>query len=351
MVSIANATPVGPPLVPIQDKPRARTYSAELPPYPSSWYCVGWSDELPPGGVRTRRIAGQEIVLFRTRAGKPAAVEAHCSHMGAHLGHGGVVDDETIRCPFHGFCFDAEGKCTKTGYGTRPPPKARQRAWPLLERHGVLLAFFDPLGRPPRWDIPDAEMTGWTPLRHRVLHLRSHPQEICENSVDLGHFRYIHGYDAVEELAPLETDGPYLHARYGFRRRRRGLGSFREISVQIEIHQRGLGYAFVEARTSIGMLSRQLVMVTPIDGEQVELRIGNSIRRETTGPRSALLSLVPTRWLASLAFAEFARDVNQDLVIWNNKRYVSPPALAAGDGPVGAFRKWARQFYPTEVGS
>ena len=153
----------------------------------------------------------------------------------------------------------------------------------------------------------------------------------------------------MEELAPLDIDGPYLHARYGFRRRRRTLGSFRDISVEIEIHQRGLGYAFVEARTSIGMLSRQLVMVTPVDGEQVELRIANTVRRATSGARSRLLSLVPTRLLASMAFAEFARDVCQDLVIWNNKRYVTPPALAAGDGPVGSFRKWARQFYPTEV--
>ncbi len=336
-------------LVSLGPRSRPREYSPELPPFPSSWYCVGWSDELPPGAVRTQRIAGQEIVLFRTRAGQAAAVEAHCSHMGAHLGHGGVVEGETIRCPFHGFCFDGNGVCTKTGYDTKPPPKARQRAWPLLERHGVLLAFFDPRGRPPGWDIPDADMTGWTPLRHRVLHLRSHPQEISENSVDLGHFRYIHGYDAVEELAPLDVDGPYLHARYGFRRRRRALGSFRDISVEIEIHQRGLGYAFVEARTSIGMLSRQLVMVTPVDGEQVELRIANTVRRATSGARSRLLSLVPTRLLASMAFAEFARDVCQDLVIWNNKRYVTPPALAAGDGPVGSFRKWARQFYPTEV--
>ncbi|MER6304129.1 (2Fe-2S)-binding protein, partial [Kitasatospora sp. NPDC001539] len=30
------------------------------------------------------------------------------------------------------------------------------------------------------------------------------------------------------------------------------------------------------------------------------------------------------------------------------KRYVSPPRLAAGDGPIGAMRHWARQFYPPD---
>jgi len=320
-------------------------YSAELSPFPASWYCVGWSDELPPGGLRTQLLGGHELVVFRTRAGIAAAIDAYCPHMGAHFAHGGTIEGETIRCPFHGFCFGTDGACTRTGYGTKPPPKARVRSWPLLERHGVLLVFFDPLGQPPTWEIPEVDMAGWSRLRHADIPLRSHPQEVAENSVDLGHFTHIHGYEDVHQVAPLETAGPYLHARYGFRRRRRAVGRFRNVSVEIEIHQWGLGYAFVEARTSVGMLGRQLVLATPVDGDRVTLRIGSSIRRAGTADRSRLLSLLPTDWLAGLAFREFVRDVTQDLAIWNNKRYISPPALALGDGPVGAYRKWARQFY------
>src|SRR5687768_17607116 len=104
-------------LVRIGERPRSRGYGAELLPYPTGWYCVGWSDQLPPGGLRTQRLAGHEIVVFRTRAGQAAAVDAYCSHMGAHLAEGGTVEDETIRCPFHGFCFDTGGVCVKTGYG------------------------------------------------------------------------------------------------------------------------------------------------------------------------------------------------------------------------------------------
>jgi hypothetical protein len=43
---------------------------------------------------------------------------------------------------------------------------------------------------------------------------------------------------------------------------------------------------------------------------------------------------------------QFKVDVGQDLHIWENKQYVIPPSLAEGDGPVGAYRKWSRQFYP-----
>lgn len=38
-------------------------------------------------------------------------------------------------------------------------------------------------------------------------------------------------------------------------------------------------------------------------------------------------------------------DAGQDFVIWENKRHIQPPALAQGDGPIGPFRVWARQFY------
>ena len=44
----------------------------------------------------------------------------------------------------------------------------------------------------------------------------------------------------------------------------------------------------------------------------------------------------------------FIHDVSQDFDIWENKQYVNPPALAKGDGPVGQFRVWCKQFYPNK---
>ena len=58
-------------------------------------------------------------------------------------------------------------------------------------------------------------------------------------------------------------------------------------------------------------------------------------------PRGLAFPLV-----ARLTFEGFLGDIQQDVRIWEHKRYVDPPALAQGDGPVGRFRHWARQFYP-----
>jgi hypothetical protein len=52
-----------------------------------------------------------------------------------------------------------------------------------------------------------------------------------------------------------------------------------------------------------------------------------------------------TRLIASLLFKSFVHDTQQDFTIWQHKKYISQPALAEGDGPIGKYRQWARQFY------
>lgn len=96
-------------------------------PIPQSWYAVAFADELAPGTLLTRQLAGGDVIVFRTRSGRVGVSDPFCPHMGAHFGFGGTVEGEEIRCPFHGFRFDASGACTATGYGTKPPPGARLR--------------------------------------------------------------------------------------------------------------------------------------------------------------------------------------------------------------------------------
>ncbi len=322
-------------------------YSPLLSPFPSSWYCVAFTDELPAGAVLSRRVTGREIVLFRTASGALSALDAHCPHLGAHLGHGGKVEGECIRCPFHGFELDGDGVCVATGYGTKAPPTARTRSWPVIERGGVVLVFH---GGEPSWDVPDVDTEGWTRLRRASLPLRSHVQEIAENSADLGHFTWIHGYESVRVLRPLSTEGPYLNTRYGIRRGRRAFGVRAGIEAEFDIHQHGLGYARVEVEVpALGVRTRQYVLARPLDEDEVELTLAMSVQRIEEPKRiHPLLSLLPRGWLteriADGAFQEFLADVRQDEPIWQHKQYVARPALAQGDGPVAQYRKWARQF-------
>ncbi len=324
-----------------------------FPPLPQGWFAVAFSHELPPGGVLSRRYFGQDLVLFRTRSGIPAVMDAYCTHLGAHLGQGGAVEGEMIRCPFHYFCFDTSGTCVSTPYASKIPPKATIKTWPVQERQGMLLIYHAVDGASPAWTVPSLDMTGWSPLFSRTYTLRGHPQETTENSVDLGHLYVVHGYQEVEMLRELATDGPHLSVSYAMQREAPFMRPRRLMRAEFEIHAYGLGYSFVDAQVpSYGLHTRHFVSATPIDGERIALRAAMSIKDLPRNPALRLpLAMLPRerarKLLGSAIFRGFLHDLEQDILIWEHKRYMPRPALAQGDGPIGRYRRWASQFYPS----
>ena len=54
---------------------------------------------------------------------------------------------------------------------------------------------------------------------------------------------------------------------------------------------------------------------------------------------------MPRAAWAKLVLRGLVHDVMEDYEVWNNKVYMQQPRLAKGDGPVGAYRRWARRFY------
>jgi nitrite reductase/ring-hydroxylating ferredoxin subunit len=316
-------------------------------PFPDGWYAVGFSRDLPRGALVPLVFAGRSSVLFRGESGKVAMLGAHCAHMGANLGVGGRVHGDTVRCPMHGFAFDGAGRCVATGYGTRPPPACIAPSTPVIERNGIVLAHHHHSGAAPAWQPPEHDLTGFTPLRtHTFRGLATHPQETTENSVDLGHFSVVHGYRGVETVEPVRVDGPYLTTRY--RMKRRGmLPGTRAVRLDLKIHVHGLGYSFVEADlASHGMRSLHFVLPTPTDGGRVDLHLATCVRA-LEGPLRHLPPRVLDASVGALVLKNYLDDVRQDLPIWENKAYVGRPALAEGDGPVGKYRSWSRQFYAT----
>jgi len=79
--------------------------------------------------------------------------------------------------------------------------------------------------------------------------------------------------------------------------------------------------------------------VTPIDGENVDVRFNFSVKK--VGGADI------TRGVGAAFIKEVSRQLEQDIPIWENKVQWELPVLCDGDGPVGMFRKWCRQFYST----
>lgn len=89
------------------------------------------------------RILGQDLVLFRDGAGQIGLLDRDCPHRGADLSFARHEPDG-IRCPFHGWLFDASGQCLQTPgepTGSRLCERIRQRSYPVQEKNGVIFAW------------------------------------------------------------------------------------------------------------------------------------------------------------------------------------------------------------------
>jgi phenylpropionate dioxygenase-like ring-hydroxylating dioxygenase large terminal subunit len=111
---------------------RSATREPRFPfPVPNGWFVVAEARDLAPGEMRALRVFGTDVVLFRGDDGTPHMVDAYCAHLGAHLGAGGRVEGDCIRCPFHGWRYaGTSGVCNEIPYGDmdRIPSQARVRA-------------------------------------------------------------------------------------------------------------------------------------------------------------------------------------------------------------------------------
>ncbi len=323
-------------------------------PMPSGWFALATSAELPPGTARAARLAGEELVVWRSASGIPSVASAWCPHLGAHLGETGHVRGELIECGFHGFCFDTTGACRATSYGHRPPSRAALRTWPVRESAGAVFAWYDRAGRPPGWLPPDLDHRGWTPIRWHRQQIVGHPLETTENSVDVGHLAFLHGYRNVAVIEPAEADGPVLRARYAMTRARPAFGiPLPPMRTEFDVVAYGLGYSQVELHVlTLGVRLRLFVLATPSRPAAVELRTGTTARLQLEPGAPPVVAALPAG-LVARAVRDFTAallrfDVGQDRQIWYSKRHVPHPVLAEGDGPIGLYRRWAAQFLEGE---
>ncbi len=306
-----------------------------FPGYPRGWFVVSFSDELRAGEVRPLRYFGRDLVLYRGAGGKAHLLDAHCPHLGAHLGVGGRVEGDAIRCPFHAWRFGADGRCEEVPYATRIPPRAAVRAYAVEEHSGLVFAYFDPEGRPPAYRIPSLDAfgaEGWTDWRHARLEVRTHPREIVENVVDIAHFIPVHQTDARDFENTF--DGPRAIQRSG------GFGSennaYAGSGYRVEATYHGPGVQFTDFE-SRGVRAWLVNAHTMVDEANLHLRFGVMLELDPNAPRTE-------RFLQAYV-DDLQTGFAQDIAIWEHKRYRRRPHLVDGDGDIGALRRWYGQFY------
>ncbi len=302
-----------------------------IPRYPTGWFQVAYADELAVGEAKPLRYFGRDLVMFRGESGTVGVLDAHCPHLGAHLGHGGKVKGDEVECPFHAWRFDGKGVCTAVPYAKRQPGKAAIRPWHVTEKNSAIYVWHDIDGKDPHWEVPDVvgmlgEDEFSEPVR-KFWRLRTHNQEMAENVVDSAHFKYVHGTDQ-QPASSIEEKGHVLH-----------MVSPTEVNGmpgQIESTSFGFGVARI---VFSGIATTVLMGCTsPVDDEFVDVRFTFVVKK--VGDQDI------TKGIGRAFVKEISRQLEQDKPIWENKTYHERPVLCDGDGEIALFRRWCKQFYP-----
>jgi phenylpropionate dioxygenase-like ring-hydroxylating dioxygenase large terminal subunit len=309
-------------------------------PIPNGWFAVAWSKDLVDGEVKRARYFGEELVVFRTRSGVVRVLDAYCVHLGAHIGEGGRVVGETIRCPFHGWRYDGSGKCVEIPYckDHAPPAAAKVRSWPVLERNRMIFVWHHADGLAPSWEFPVMEEIGhadWTEPRLFELEVPVHMQDMAENNCDPVHFHFVHGNTHMPEQTIEYADGGRFMRVTGNHETTTTAGTY---NVRLDRDCWGLGLAAVRM---VGIPNAGLLMyssTSPIDSSHTASRWLFTVTKN-------LVDLVGEDFIENLS-----TGVLQDMRIWKNKIHRASPVLCQADTFLVEFRKWVRQFYSAPAG-
>ncbi len=161
------------------------------------WYAVELSHKIT-SQPKKLPLLGKEYVLYRNSQGKVVVLNNRCAHRGAGLDLGWVEQD-CIRCPYHGWKYEANGICSHIPANppeTPIPKRARVNAYPVEEKYGFVWIFVGDLAlsesqRPPIPAFPQFE----SPERHPAYGecgINAHFTRTIENTIDAAHPLFVH---------------------------------------------------------------------------------------------------------------------------------------------------------------
>ncbi len=183
------------------------------------WLLVLTSDDLYPDGPPRRvRLLGENLVAFRTASGKVGLIDHACPHRGASLFFG-RNEEEGIRCIYHGWKFDVTGACVEQSGEPKErnfKSKVAAKAYPCLERNGIIWTYMGPRKTPPPLPSVEANLQLEPPRVDRTLRYCNWLQAL-EGDIDTAHSEYLHGPAKIDVSTMTPGTGRYYNHQHRFR--------------------------------------------------------------------------------------------------------------------------------------
>ena len=176
------------------------------------WHPVYRTEDLPAGRAKPVRLLGEDFTLYRGEGGAVHAIAFRCAHRGTQLSTG-WVEDENLRCFYHGWVYEGSGQCVEQP--AEPEPfcqKIRIRGYPVEEYLDIVFVYLGEGEAPPlpRFGVGETanlrqvETCTW-PFSYR---------QALDNKQDQAHLPFVHRRMSAE--TGTEPISPDWATRRGF---------------------------------------------------------------------------------------------------------------------------------------
>jgi phthalate 4,5-dioxygenase oxygenase subunit len=174
------------------------------------WTPACLSAEIPEAGSPPARVRllGENLVAFRDTAGRIGLVQENCAHRGASL-YFGRNEDQAIRCVYHGWAFDVDGKCVDMPSEPKPfCEKVLIKAYPTHESGGVVWAYMGPRDSMTPFRDFGTEGAGASEFRATKQVTYCNWVQAMEGNIDTAHISHLHQWNGVDDIPDDGSDKP-----------------------------------------------------------------------------------------------------------------------------------------------
>lgn len=163
----------------------------------NAWYVAGFSNEFESGQLKGSKIVGKPFVMWRSESGGVVAFDGRCVHKRMELAAGRFIEKDVLECPYHGFCYDASGRCIRIPSMPESsiPKRLRLKQYPVEEQNGVVWIWPGDLDkasscRPPK--TPEIGADEWSSISSEPMTIHANYRLLIENLLDITHFYPLH---------------------------------------------------------------------------------------------------------------------------------------------------------------
>lgn len=161
------------------------------------WTPVAMLDDVAPGRAKPLTILGEAFTYYRGATGEPHVVAPLCPHRHVALSLGWVEDD-CLRCVYHGWKYDADGQCVEQpAEDSSFARKVTIPSYPLRVMHGIVFAYLGPGEPPPFPRLAALECGGHYSASSYVR--KTNFLNAVENNADWIHLNFVHGRSAFAD--------------------------------------------------------------------------------------------------------------------------------------------------------